>query len=30
MFKINYIDLLQNEDDRNICYLILENKFEEA
>ena len=30
MFKINYIDCLQNEDDRNICNLILENKLDEA
>ena len=29
-FKLNYLDTLQNEDDRNVSYLIIDNKFEEA
>ena len=29
-FKSNFIDGLNNEDDRIICSLIIENKFEEA
>ena len=30
VFKGNYIDSLPNEDERLICNLILENKFDEA
>lgn len=30
VFKSNYIDTLPSEDERMICSLILENKFEEA
>jgi len=30
VFKINYIDTLPAEDDRVICNLILDNKFDEA
>lgn len=29
-FKANYVDSLPNEDERTICSLILDNKFEEA
>ena len=29
-FKHHYIDALASEDDRAICNLIIENKFEEA
>ena len=29
-FKQNYIDTLKSEDERVICSLILENKFDEA
>ena len=29
-FKNIFIDTLQSEDDRNICSLIIDNKFEEA
>ena len=29
-FKHTYVDSLQNEDDRAVCNLIIENKFEEA
>ena len=30
VFKTNYIDSLPSEDERLICNLILENKFDEA
>ena len=30
VFKQNYIETLANEDERTICNLILENKFDEA
>ena len=30
VFKSNYIDSIPNEDERYICSLILENKFDEA